>query len=128
MSRDRWLQRWRIYAPPPFSWQLAVIYAAFIVPAVLGAVLGWPWGITMALLFPALVAHITLGIRTAQVRGIRWLPPMRYRLALGLIVGIFVGLVNAALYPRHIYPLVLVAFVMLVLDPLDRVARRRYLH
>jgi hypothetical protein len=131
MSRtDRPVARWRLYAPPPVSWSLAAAYGLMLVPAILGTVWAWPWGVTMALLIPGLSLHMVLGSRTAQARGIRSMPPMRMRLMMlpaFFVPAFFVAaLLTRSVLPLYVVPLFVVMFPMLVVDPIDRALRRRY--
>lgn len=124
MSLRQSLTRRRLYTPPPLSPWLVGAYALFLAPAILGAAFEWPPGMTLALMAPAALAHQALGYSAARARGVSSLPPPRYRVL--MMPVIFVALlVTFAARPRCIEPLIGLAIVMLVVDPIDRRARRR---
>jgi hypothetical protein len=96
-----------------------------LVPAILGTVWPWPWGVTIVLLIPGLAVHMVIGSRTAQARGIRSMPPMRMRLMM-MPACFVVVLLTMSVRPLYAAPLFLVMLTMLAVDPIDRALRRRY--
>jgi hypothetical protein len=64
---SRWLRS--PYAAGPLLGTLA-FYAALLVPGALGALLAWPWWITLPLLLPGLLWSVKLGRIGAEQRGI----------------------------------------------------------
>ena len=117
---------WRLYAPPPLS-RMLVVDALLLVPAIAGALSGWPWGITMALLIPGLAAASIFGSLAARARGIRS-RPRRPTVTMTLIwaaVLFAVLVVTEGATPRYIMPLVFVVLLILVLVPVWHAMWRR---
>lgn len=116
---------WRPHAPPSLPWSLAT-YVVMFVPAIMGAVWGWPWFVTLALVAPGMVAHEILGYQAARARGItvRTRLPSDKRLSLlGLLVGI-IGVFAAGAVPKRFVPLVIVADLLLLIEPIWRLKWR----
>lgn len=65
-------RRWwgRASAPAPVR-SASIAHLMVLIPAALGALLDWPWALTVALGVPGLVHLIRLGFAAARARGIR---------------------------------------------------------
>jgi hypothetical protein len=114
-------------APPPIGWPLAACNAMLLIPAVAGGVFEWPWAITVALLLPGLVLQGWLGYRAARTLGIgrrTFVMPLRTRMTLGGLSGL-TGVLAIQIRPTYFGPLVALVIVMVVLDPVWRVAWKR---
>lgn len=125
---DKPLVWWRRSAPAPIGWPLAAAYCLLLLAAISDAVWEWPRGIGFALLIPGFAVHIGLSMSAGQADGVRFqkeMPPMRLRLLLGGLVGLVVVLAESA-RPGYFGPLVLVALLILVLDPATRVMWRHH--
>ena len=128
---DKPLVWWRRSAPAPIGWPLAAAYGLLLLAAISDAVWEWPRGIGLALLIPGFAVHVGLSMSAGQTDGIRFqreMPPIRLRLVLGGLVGLVVVLAESV-RPVYFSPLVLVALLILVVDPATRVMwRHRQTH
>jgi hypothetical protein len=126
LHTDRSIRWWRRSAPPRIGWPLAAAYGLLLVAAISDAAWEWPRGIGLALLIPGLAVHMGLSMAAGQAHDNRFrqqMPPLRLRLVLGGAVGLMV-LLAGSVRPAYYAPLLVVAFLILVLDPLTRVIWR----
>lgn len=113
---------WRTRVAPLSLGQSIVMYVLLVVPAVLGAVLAWPWGVQVALMIPALVLNNRWGRRNAIADDV---PPRSVGedALLGGIAGGFTGFVfistGLADGEARYFGLVVVVLALL-LDPVFR--------
>ena len=71
------------------------MYALLLVPAILGAVLDWPWWLNLYILMPGLILGTVAGHRAAERRGLksRSETPHNYLLAgLAGVLGAAIGI------------------------------------
>jgi hypothetical protein len=97
-----------------------------LAPALLGALLQWPWPVTVALLVPGLSVQITLGFIAGRTRQNTYLQvlPVRTRLILGGLAG-FIGTLSTHVRPTYLVPLAFALGAVMVVDPLWRAGYKR---
>jgi len=99
-----------------------------IVPAVVGAVLEWPWLVTAAVVLPGFIAHEIFGYLAGQARGISLrtqMPRSGHMGTLAAVVGV-VGVLLVSGVPKYALPLAIVLGLLLFVEPLWRLEWRRH--
>jgi hypothetical protein len=113
-------------APPPIDRRLAACYGLLLGPAIVGALSEWPWECTVALLLPGLVLQGWLSHIAAREYGIRrtFVIPSGTRMVLGGAIGLL-GMLAANIRPTYLAPLGFVLILLVVADPVWRIAWKR---
>jgi len=110
--------RWFDSAPIRWGWPWLWATGLLLMPAVAGALLRWPVGLTSALLIPGFVVRWALANRVARRggQGHRGLLSVGTRAGLGLLTGLSVVLADHV-QPSYDAPLVFVLGYVLLLEP-----------
>jgi hypothetical protein len=114
-------------APPPIGWPLAACYLLLLAPAIAGAIFQWHWLPTAALLIPGIVLQVLLGYNTGRKLGIphrTFVVPLGTRMVLGGVSGL-AGAMASDIRPSYLAPLVFVLVLMVIVDPVWRIAWNR---
>jgi len=114
-------------APPLIGWPLAACYGLLLVPAITGAVFEWRTLLTIALLVPGFVLQMRLGYTAACAYGIprrTFVVPSGTRILFGIVAGIL-GVLVAHIRPTYLAPLGFVLVLILIADPVWRIAWNR---
>src|ERR1700730_2261994 len=108
---------------PPFKRSL-MAYGVLIVPAVLAALLAWPWWLGCVLLIPGLTLHLKAGRMAAVARGMTS-PDKRDR-GIGGMMGALVGVTFPPLADAHpnYAALFFVCYLIFLVDPIWRLVYR----
>jgi hypothetical protein len=118
-AKPTWRAARRAVAPIPLGPQLLIVWALLLAGGALAAVADLRWWLGVALLIPGLVLQVRAGRRAAEEQGVR---ERVFSIAENVVPGIFgAGLaVVAATVDRRYFALILVAGVIILVDPAMR--------